>query len=148
MYSKPIKNRFPPSFLRTWGALFSICHVTNCTTRHIREGCPLSDNRIRLRWKAIRYTVVHVLELKQKNCIMGIKRKFSQPTQYYAKKRPVIKETLKNFKWKWLLSYISADISIQNWHTLKSTGLIFYWMWKIRRDKLPHSLGENCSEIL
>ena len=83
-----------------FGALFPICHVTNCTTRHIREGCPLSDNRIRLRWKAIRYTVVHVLELKQKNCIMGIKRKFSQPTQYYAKKRPCNQGDTEEFQMK------------------------------------------------
>ena len=76
----------------------------------------MSDNRIRLRWKAIRYTVVHVLELKQKNCIMGIKRKFSQPTQYYAKKRPCNQGDTEEFQMKMtiVMSYISADFSIHD----------------------------------
>ena len=155
MYSKTIKNRqFSVHFLLRgfWELLHELCSqsvMSQIARQDILERdapCQITESDYGGRQLDILWYMC--LSSSKKIASWASRGSFPNLPSIMLRSDPVIKETLKNFKWKWLLSYISADISIQNWHTLKSTGIFFYWMWKIRRDKLPHSLGENCSEIL
>ena len=106
MYSKTIKNRqFSVHFLLRgfWELLDELCSqsvMSQIARQDILERdapCQITESDYGGRQLDI---LVHVLEPKQKNCIMGIKRKFSQPTEYYAKKRPCNQKDTEEFQMK------------------------------------------------